>query len=149
MRLKKFFAGITFFRCMLSLRYVYIFEIYAKRRTFWYPTWPILRKKISRPIKASISWSENFRWSSARRNAFFCTSYFLKYYYFGHIYIVLVRFFISCQLTVVNPHSMLGSANAPLTIKSLKISGIQYLRIHRNIEMDIRVKGKICIKRDI
>jgi hypothetical protein len=24
---------------------------------------------------------------------FFCTSYFLKYYYFGHIYIVLVRSF--------------------------------------------------------
>jgi hypothetical protein len=45
------------------------------------------------PFKASISWSENFRWSSARGDAFFWTSYFLKKYYFGHIYIVLVRFF--------------------------------------------------------
>jgi hypothetical protein len=51
------------------------------------------RTKFSPPIKLSISWSENFGWSSARRDAFFCTSYFLKYYYFGHIYIVLVRFF--------------------------------------------------------
>jgi hypothetical protein len=51
------------------------------------------KKNVSPPIKASLSWSENFRWSSARGDAFFCTKYFFKYYYFGHIYIVLVRFF--------------------------------------------------------
>jgi hypothetical protein len=44
-------------------------------------------------MKASISWSENFELTSAHGDAYFYTSYFLKYYYFGQNNIVLVRLF--------------------------------------------------------
>jgi hypothetical protein len=39
------YSKIAFFRRILSQRYVYIFEISVKIRIFWYPYWPISRKK--------------------------------------------------------------------------------------------------------
>jgi hypothetical protein len=55
----------NFFRCSLSLRHVYIFEIYTKRRIFWCLTQPTFGKKIlnpyyvepnlTRPTRSSVS----------------------------------------------------------------------------------------------
>jgi hypothetical protein len=43
--LSKIDSEITFFRYILSLEQVYIFEIYTKRRIFLYLTWPTFEKK--------------------------------------------------------------------------------------------------------
>jgi hypothetical protein len=45
------FSGITLFSCILSQIQVYTFELYSKRRFFWYPTWLILRTKIFTPYE--------------------------------------------------------------------------------------------------
>jgi hypothetical protein len=41
---KILFSIITFFRCILSPRWVYIFEIYVKFCIFWYPWSPYCEK---------------------------------------------------------------------------------------------------------
>ncbi len=44
---KKFVCLIkTFFRCTFYSGHMHIFEISTKRRIFWYPIWPIQRKKV-------------------------------------------------------------------------------------------------------
>jgi hypothetical protein len=62
------------------------------------------RKKFHPPLQASISWSQIFEWTSAREETISNPSCFIKYVSFWCQMLILIRFFISYQLTVVTAH---------------------------------------------
>jgi hypothetical protein len=101
---KRGFSSITFFRFIMLLRYVYIFEIYATRRIFLYPTWSILKKK---------NFSRLFRPQSADRKSVLLGP---KVYFWPLI-------FISYQLTVVNKEAgdSESSDRHPVQIRRLSL----------------------------
>jgi hypothetical protein len=70
-RPKRGFSGITFFRCILVLSLVYIFEIYATRRIFFIPDMTHFEKK---------KFSRLFRPQSADRKTSYALQLAEKYF---------------------------------------------------------------------
>jgi hypothetical protein len=101
---------------MLSLRQVYIFGIYVKRRISYTRHDLFWEKKIS----PSISCSQIFEWTSAREETFSTPSCFLKYVSFWCQMLIIIHFLHILTIDGGYPTVSWTEGPAPLQIPSFE-----------------------------